>query len=142
MLISIRSCFHSDARTRVGDFEGVSHQVIGDWITMVDPVKVMSHRINNPLIRLEGDRALVECHVFAHHRRPTPDGDGEEDMFLGGRYLDRFERRDGVWKIAYREHINDFERVMPPADVTLADSPPRMLGQRKPHDALYELLSS
>ena len=62
-------------------------------------------------------------------------------MFLKGRYLDRFERRDGSWKIASRIGLHDFERVLDPADRTLAGAPAGQRGRQKPDDPIYALLA-
>jgi hypothetical protein len=35
-------------------------------------------------------------------------GAGERDTCIGGRYLDRFERRDGEWRIAERVMLYDW----------------------------------
>jgi hypothetical protein len=32
---------------------------------------------------------------------------------LGGRYVDRFERRDGEWRIAARITVHDWSRIDP-----------------------------
>lgn len=37
----------------------------------------------------------------------------DEDVFVGGRYIDKFERRDGEWKIAKRQGVHDWFRFEP-----------------------------
>jgi hypothetical protein len=36
------------------------------------------------------------------------------DLWVGGRYLDRMEKRDGVWKIVDRVGTTDWTRLDPP----------------------------
>ncbi len=36
---------------------------------------------------------------------------------IAGRFIDRYERRDGVWTIAYRSERNDWSRTTPTNDV-------------------------
>ena len=139
---ALRACFHPDAVHRHGAFDGLSSDFIARAMSVVRELKACSHMLTNVMIELKGDRAVSECHFLAHHRRLRADGGGEEDMFLKGRYLDRFERRLGVWKIAARIGLHDFERVLPPADQTLAAAPADQLGGKKPDDPLYALLAS
>jgi hypothetical protein len=138
---ALRACFHPDSVHRHGGFEGLSSDFIDLAMTIVRPLKSSTHMLSNVMIELKGDRAVSECHFLAHHRRLRADGGGEEDMFLKGRYLDRFERRFGVWKISGRIGLHDFERVLPPADQTLANVPADQLGGKKPDDPLYALLA-
>jgi SnoaL-like domain len=58
---------------------------------------VHHHFIANQTIELDGDHAHVETYFLATLRRK----DGIIDM-VGGRYIDRFERRHGRWAVADR----------------------------------------
>jgi len=58
---------------------------------------VHHHYITNQTIELDGDTAHVETYFLAVLRRKT----GPIDM-VGGRYVDRFERREGRWAVADR----------------------------------------
>lgn len=71
-------------------------------MTIVRPLKSSTHMVSNVMIEVNGDRAVSECHFLAHHRRAREGAAGEEEDVLKGRYLDRFERRDGAWRIANR----------------------------------------
>jgi uncharacterized membrane-anchored protein len=66
----------------------------------------------------------------------------EEDFFTGGRYLDRFERRDGVWKIASRTGIADFERFDAPSDRLMWQMSAEKIGGKHPEDPVYALEES
>jgi hypothetical protein len=81
------------------------------------------HQIGNILIHLDGALARVETYVTAHHRiegptrphwrtAPAPipaDQQGiHADLFVGARYVDRMEKRAGVWRVAYREIAYDW----------------------------------
>lgn len=57
-----------------------------------------THYLSNPTIELSGSSAHVESYFLAALRRNDNSG---ADM-SGGRYIDRFEKRDGEWKIAAR----------------------------------------
>ena len=139
---ALRSCFHPDSVHFHGGFEGRSADFIDFAMTIVRPLKSSTHMVTNVMIEVNGDRAVSECHFLAHHRRARSDGPGEEDMFLKGRYLDRFERRAGAWRIISRTGLHDFERILAPADRTLANAPAHQLGRKKPDDPLYAMLES
>jgi len=72
------------------------------------------HRISNVTIEIDGDHARVETYVLAYH---VEEGDGGRRLHtFSGRYIDRFEERDGAWKIARRTLRNDWSNVVPMGD--------------------------
>jgi hypothetical protein len=75
------------------------------------------HNICNVLIELDGDIARSESYVNVMVRLPHQ---GKLfDWLHAGRYVDRFERRNGEWRIAYRTVVYDIERfdeVQPPPE--------------------------
>lgn len=115
-----RSVFHPDSTHKHGAFEGLSSEFCTNGLKLMALCAETHHHIGNILIELDGDRAVGESYFVAHHRiaaetpafgplrghRPGID----EDWFVGGRYQDRFERRSGVWKIARRVGVHDWER--------------------------------
>lgn len=62
------------------------------------------------MIEVEGDVAYCESYFFAVHRRQNKDGT-KADLIFAGRYVDRFERREGRWKIAHRQVVFDRSRI-------------------------------
>ena len=58
--------------------------------------------------------ARSEAYFIAHHRIPSPDG--PQHMIAAGRYLDRFEKRNGEWRISHRHAIYDWSRNDPSTD--------------------------
>jgi hypothetical protein len=74
-----------------------------------------AHRITNVLIEFEDDtEAHVESYVWAYHNVAV--GNGREDVVFGGRYLDRFEKRSGEWRIAERQVVMDYFQRQPAAE--------------------------
>lgn len=65
------------------------------------------HAISNIMIRVAGDEARVQCYYNAIERVVRKDGTRNDVTFLG-RYLDRFEKRDGEWRIAHRTMLYDW----------------------------------
>jgi hypothetical protein len=67
------------------------------------------HFVGNELIEVEGDTAYAEHYVVAS--LPFERNGEEYTRTRADRYLDRLERRDGKWKIAYRVLVDDWDRL-------------------------------
>jgi hypothetical protein len=136
---ALRSCFWPDSQHEHGSFKGKSQDFITKAWPYIGTISLTTHSISNVQIMVEGDRAMSECYFAAHHQRPNSTKDGEEDFFVWGRYLDRFERRGGEWKIAFRHGLSETEQVMT-RNPHLAKLPPEQLSRRKPVDPLYAMM--
>jgi len=106
------------------------------------------HQMGNTLVELDNDtHARVETYFTAYHRMralgdplASPDAfETEMDYFVAGRYLDRFELIDGVWKIAHRTGMTDWMRIESPSSRGTAGIDQDTVGQRAPDDFLYKL---
>lgn len=103
------------------------------------------HQLGNIFIELEGDNAYAETYFTAYHRmRALGDPmaaenahDTEMDFLVAGRYLDRFQKRGGVWKISHRTGLTDWMRTEPPATQGFADIPAELAGHRGVQDLVY-----
>ncbi len=96
-----------------GIFEGTGHGFI-DWVWQAHAgMERHSHQITNVLIEVDDDRATSESYVTVV-LWTLPDEDGQQQELVGrGRYLDRWERRDGVWAIEHRIHLLDMSSAFP-----------------------------
>jgi SnoaL-like domain len=65
------------------------------------------HSIANEWIEVKGDRAVGEHYIIAHLCA------GGQDVMTGGRYIDGYQRRDGVWKISERTFVADWNTTHP-----------------------------
>jgi SnoaL-like domain len=102
----LRAAFWPDATVDFGMFAGDLAAYL-DWVLPGSPaIPVTQHVLGQSVVDLRGAVALVETHVLAYHRVDT--GEQERDVVLGGRYLDRFERRDDDWRIARRTMLYDW----------------------------------
>jgi hypothetical protein len=81
------------------------------------------------------DEAFGEVYYQAYHRVRDEAG-AARDLFIAGRYVDRYERRGGAWRMAYRSELVDWVRDDPASDAMLAAAP-FIVGARKPADPLY-----
>lgn len=110
------------------------------------PSKTTSmHNICNVLIEVDGDIARCESYVIVMVR--IPQEGGAIDWMHAGRYVDRFERRNGEWRIAYRTVVYDLERfdeVVPAPDgLSQARYLDRAVrGKRGPGDFSYQIFRS
>lgn len=136
----LRSLFHPNSTHRHGGFEGLSQDFAGFAMKIIGRSEVTKHLLTNVSIELDGDVAYAESHYSAYHRAANRETGLDEDQFSGGRYLDRFERRDGQWKIAARIGLIDYEKFQAPAERTAAQLPTSARSRRIGEDALYELL--
>lgn len=124
-----------------GDFVRFAFQVLSVYTHT-------HHQLGNTLIEFDSDtQARVETYFTAYHRM-RPQGDPlaaenafetEMDFFVAGRYLDKFELRDGAWKISHRTGMTDWIRLESPCSQGTAGIDPDTLGRRWPDDRLYRL---
>jgi hypothetical protein len=141
----LASCYHPDAiEEHGGTFTGNARSYIEQAIPKVMQMGPMQHLLGNCYIRLDGDVAHVETYVWTFARVARSDGT-DCDTFTGGRLLDRFERRDGHWKIAHRRTVFDWNRDVPPAEGWCLGrfqpgTPGMLQGCKGPGDPSYAVL--
>jgi hypothetical protein len=133
----MRDCFHPGSTHRHGRFAGTSEDFVTFAMKIIAGSIRTKHLLTNVLVELDGDVAFSESHYFAYHRRLNAETGVEEDNFSGGRYLDRFERRAGRWKIVERVGLMDFERHDPATDRNFGKLLPEQRSGRYPDDELY-----
>jgi ketosteroid isomerase-like protein len=111
----LKSCYHPDAiEEHAGRYDGNAHQYVDEAMPRVMKMGAMQHLLGSSHVDVDGDTAYVETYVWTFMRQHREDGDW--DTLTGGRLVDRFERRDGEWKIAHRWTVFDFNRDMPTAE--------------------------
>jgi hypothetical protein len=123
-----RSVFHDDATTDYGAYVGGPDGFVAFAQGVLKPHLANHHMIGQAKIDVEGDIAFGEVYFQAHHR--IVEAGEERDLFVSGRYIDRYERRKGVWKIAHRSERIDWVRDEPRADEWLKNSPKMPWGAR------------
>lgn len=106
----LHSAYHPDANDDHGMFRGKATDFIQWALDALKKDESTSHQMANELIEVDGDVAYGETYFIAVHRRQMKDG-SKSDLQFAGRYVDRFERRDGVWKIADRKVVYDRSRI-------------------------------
>lgn len=99
------SVYHPDAIDDHGVFVGTPTEFV-DWVVDMHTKTHLSHQhaIFNYTCDLDGDVAHTEAYyMFIGMNR-----EGKPLTMSGGRYMDRFEKRDGRWAIAARVCIRDW----------------------------------
>jgi 3-phenylpropionate/cinnamic acid dioxygenase small subunit len=132
----VRACFHPDGIDDHGRYRGDVEGFITWLQETLDRFVSASHLIGNVLIEVDGDTAWAESYCWALHRVKADDAGVVRDHLVNARYCDRFERRDGEWKIAERVAVFEPGRN----DVVVEDVPPGALGvagTRGPDDFSY-----
>jgi hypothetical protein len=108
----IRSVYHPDATDDHGGFKGKGVEFADRVVEILNRHALATqHHLSQTSIRFEGDMAYTETYVTAYHRIER-DGIAVLEIF-GGRYVDRFEKRSGEWKIAHRTVVYDWSRINP-----------------------------
>lgn len=102
------SAYHPDAIDEHGKFVGTAAEFV-DWALAqhIDAHLSTQHFVGNHLCEIDGDVAHAETYFMfvAMNKR------GKIMQMNGGRYIDRFERRNGSWAIAYRICLRDWANL-------------------------------
>jgi hypothetical protein len=127
------SAFHEDAHDyHAGVVVGSPRDVYGWFMSLQDDSEATQHFLTNITIDLDGDSAHVESYWFAPIKLRS-----ERDAQLhGGRYIDRFERRNGEWKIATRVVLPEWTVVADGAETAATRA--RSIGRLDGSDPSYE----
>jgi len=110
----IRSVYHPDAQDDHGMFKGLGVDFAPWIVEYLRGWKQCQHFIGNFTCDLDSDVAHTETYCLSI----GDDGQGHNPAVYN-RYIDRFERRNGEWRIADRVVVLDVTRVessTPPFD--------------------------
>jgi 3-phenylpropionate/cinnamic acid dioxygenase small subunit len=101
--------FHDDARLRT--YHPDAEEPFTDFVghdrlafvpnTMREMFRRTAHLMTNHLVEIDGDTATGSLLCTARHLSPDPDD--RTALVVVIRYVDRYERRAGVWRIADRQ---------------------------------------
>jgi len=113
------SAFHPDAEMAAGPFVGRAAECY-DWAIPMHEAgqKATHHNLLNVTIDFDGDTAHTETYyLFVGRNRD------DSNWIAGGRYIDRFEKRGGAWKIALRTNSIEWSGVVPSMALPFSDVP-------------------
>ena len=100
-----------------------------------------AHHLTNILVEFASPAvARSEAYFLAQHELADEAGELAY-VELSGRYLDRFEKRDGEWRILQRSLVFDFQQTHPPGrfEGTWLSQLNRR-GDRFPNDLIYRIV--
>jgi len=118
----LRSAYHPDAvdhHGALGDY--TPDTLISDWLLRDADRMFSQHLIVNSSIDIDpgGDVAHGETYFqLVVGLEPAAAGEAQQPRLTlsGGRYIDRFERRAGEWRIARRVLISEYKAALDPID--------------------------
>jgi hypothetical protein len=108
------TCYHPDAIDDHGTFSGPPSEVFAPVMDRLRHEPPTQHALSNELFEIHGDVAYGE--TYNELRTLGPDGNFHQGGF--GRYIDRYERRDGEWRIAHRTAVIEYMPYRPGRDAS------------------------
>lgn len=131
----IRSAFWPDAHDSHGAMSGSPEEFLATWLPTQAVREAGQHLLANHTVEIEGDTAHAETYFLSSMK----DVDSDVLRLVAGRYVDRFEKRAGDWRIADRVVVLDWQCQADASGMerTLAG---RVRGLRTHDDPSYRLL--
>jgi hypothetical protein len=134
--------FHGDATFAFGTVQGDWRSFVEQARAIIEPCVATHHQLGQTIISGEGpDLAHAETYMTAMHIVPPgyphavfPDRGEDYSAIIAGRYVDRFERRGGAWRIAHRIGMYDWREYRAIGEASLASVPAEACGQHDDSD--------
>jgi hypothetical protein len=114
----LHSCYHPAAIEDHGAFFGKAADFADNLVRNASRLyQRVHHNVGTINIALDGDVAESEAYVQASGPLVAPDENGRTQVrSIYARYIDRFERRDGEWRIAVRIVVKDWTDIRSVSD--------------------------
>jgi len=141
-IATLRTLYHDDASDDHGVFStGSVDHFLGELAAARPHLRSMQHHVTTTNFAISGDDAEGEIYSIATHTFIA--GGRDVDVIVGGRYLDKYQKRSGVWKFSDRTIVTDWARVTDPSSVDLShpitkDTP---VGRPDADDPSYQFFS-
>jgi len=112
------SGMHDDCINSAGPFVGGPVD-LWEWSLELQKTAYTStlHKLLNHSFDFDGDTAHVETYYF------FVGCTGETNILAGGRYIDRFEKREGVWGMVMRSNFVEWTSAVPAMGSPLGEIP-------------------
>jgi hypothetical protein len=105
------SVWHEDATVDYGFMKGSAREFCRQMTAINEDIIRTIHCVSNELFEVNGDKASGESYLFSITTRRM---NGQEtDTLMGGRYLDRFEKRNEEWRLSHRTLVIDWNMNQP-----------------------------
>lgn len=138
----LRDLYHPDAVDAHGGFSSGGVDRFIEELSAARPfIRRMQHNITTVNFTIAGDAAEGEIYTIAVHTLAGRERD--TDLIVGGRYLDKYEKRGGTWKITQRTIVTDWAQVRDPSSMDLTHPITRqtLKGALDTSDPSYEFFS-
>ena len=144
----MEALFHDDAEFGFGPVSGGWRGFVEQARAIIDPCVATQHQLGQVLFGFEGDGVChTETYMTAMHTIPPgypvpdvfPDKGKLYSAVIAGRYVDRFELRNGEWRIAKRQGLYDWREFREVEGVDLSALPEGSAGfhdERDPASAV------
>ena len=130
-IAALRDLYHHDATDAHGGFSTGSIDQFFEQLVAARPyIRTMQHNITTVNFAIAGDAAEGEIYTIAFHTLAGKERD--IDVVVGGRYLDKYEKREDAWKLIERTIVTDWARVTDPSTMDMSHSITKRHSQRKP----------
>lgn len=114
----MRALYHEDAIDDHGHFaKGPAMDFIDKLPEIQKGMEILHHNVTTVNIKLDGNKAEGEVYIIAFHK--VKDGGKGFDVLIGGRYFDKYEKRNGAWKFSHRAIVADWAYPATPSAVNL-----------------------
>lgn len=139
----LKSTCWPEAEVDYGGYKGPAHPFFDGLVQSIKRYANTQHQISNTIVDLDGDKAKAESYLTAHHYLPVEEGQDTEMTYIG-RYFDRLEKRDNIWKFMHRQvvmtwHQNAFASADEEKNPGLKEL---TRASRHPEDPLFDFLDS
>ncbi len=114
----LQSAYHPDATDHhggFGDYTPAPVAIVEDWLIRDADRAFSQHLLVNTSLDIDGNEAHGETYfqVIVGLTPEAAEASGRPPLTVGaGRYVDRFERRNGEWRIARRVPISEFSAAL------------------------------
>lgn len=117
----VRACFAPDATINHGSYSGPVDRFLDFAIDILEKMDETLHSVGGVSIEFEDGIAKTNATFTSFHHipgkydkvGPVPTEGVDTDWMVAGRYCDRLQSVDGVWKITKRQAYNDWTRREP-----------------------------
>ena len=139
----MQTLFHDDATFAFGELTGDWREFVEQAKQVIEPCLATQHQLGQVQFGFEGeDVCHTETYMTAMHT--IPPGHPVDTLFqpkdeiysaiIAGRYVDRFERRDGVWRLSKRTGLYDWREFRELDGIDLSDLPEGAIGYHDDRD--------
>jgi hypothetical protein len=106
---SLASLYHEQSYDDHGAmFQGTGEAFVKWLPDMLANMQVTSHIVSNHLITVDSDNGYAEGEVVCQAYHLTSD---DQEVLIGGRYLDKYIFDQGRWWFKARKIVLDFNRI-------------------------------